>query len=88
VNCGYDRGLIASENNNNRSDFLFKSWWKLLDQENRRNTLICIEISTWYQSHGGHGVMEVRCEHNFILTGPTSGRVRTLVLKNFWCFQE
>jgi hypothetical protein len=41
----------------------------------------CIEISTWYQSHGGHGATEVRCEHNFILAGPVSSRVRTLVLK-------
>ena len=31
--------------NNSRSDSVFNKWQKLLDQENRRNTLICIEIS-------------------------------------------
>jgi hypothetical protein len=33
-------------NNNSRSNFVFNKWRKLLDQENRRNTLICIKIST------------------------------------------
>jgi hypothetical protein len=83
VYCGCDRGLNCFRNNNNRRDYVFNKWWKLLDQENRRNTLICIEISTWYQSHGGHGVTKVRCEHNFILTGPASSRVRTVVLKTY-----
>jgi hypothetical protein len=45
VHCGCDRGLIFRKNNS-RSDSVFNKWRKLLDQENRRNTLICIEIST------------------------------------------
>jgi hypothetical protein len=30
----------------------------------------------------------VRCEHNFILAGPVSSRVRTLVLKTTLIFKE
>jgi hypothetical protein len=88
VHCGCDRGLIASAISNSRSDSVFNKWRKLLDQDNGRNTLICIEISTWYQGHGGHGVTEVRCEHNFILPGLTSSRVRTLVLKTSGVFRN
>ena len=40
--------------------------------------LICIEISTWYQSHGA---TEVRCDNNSIFAGPVSSRVQTLVLE-------
>jgi hypothetical protein len=60
----------------------------ILDQENRRNTLICIEISTWYQSHGGHGVMEVRCGQNCISTGPVSSRVQTHSRETFIVFKN
>jgi hypothetical protein len=35
---GCDRGLIFRKNNS-RSDYVFNKWRKLLDQENRRNTL-------------------------------------------------
>ena len=48
----------------------------------------CIKISPWYQSNRGHGVTKVRCEHNFILTGPASSRVRTVVLKNSGVFKN
>ena len=60
----------------------------MLDQENRQKYIKCIEFSTLYQSHRGHGATEVRCEHNFILTGPASSRVQTLVLKTSGFFKN
>jgi hypothetical protein len=44
--CGCDHGLIFRKNNS-RSDSVFNSGVQLLDQENCRKYLICIEISTW-----------------------------------------
>ena len=88
--CAYgcDHGLNCFRKSNSRSDSVFNKWWKLLDQENHKNTLICIEISTWYQSHGGHGATKVRCEHNCILAGPVSSRVLTLVMKTSDVFKK
>jgi hypothetical protein len=44
--CGCDDGLIFCKNNSRR-DSIFNSGVQLLDQENHRKYLICIEISTW-----------------------------------------
>jgi hypothetical protein len=35
-------------NNNSRINYVFNKWQKLLDQENHKNALICIKISSWY----------------------------------------
>jgi hypothetical protein len=47
--------------------------------------LICIEISTWYESHGA---TKVRCENNSIFASPIFGRVRTLVLKTMHIYRR
>jgi hypothetical protein len=44
-----DHGLIFHKNNS-RSDYVFNNGVQLLDQENRRKYLICIEISIGYVS--------------------------------------
>jgi hypothetical protein len=87
VHCGCDRGLIASAIIIVEV-ILYLTIAELVRSGESQEYSLGIEISTWYQSHGGHGATEVRCEHNCILAGLTSSWVRTLVLKTSGIFKN
>jgi hypothetical protein len=46
------------------------------------------EYMVWYQSHGGHGVTEVRCEHNCISQVPSLAGCEHTVLKTSGVFKN